>query len=329
MPNLKAALIGLGTMGKNHARVLKSLPDVDFVAVFDPNAIAGTSEFPIVSSLQELIQAKPDYCVIATPTFTHEELAITVAQAGIHILIEKPVTRSSAEATNLLNFITQKNIIVGVGHIERFNSAVIEAERLIDEGYFGEVIQISTTRMGPRPVRISDVGVSLDLGSHDIDLVHVLSKSDYTSVSAQMISLEASSHEDLMIGQARLTNGTIVSHHINWASPKKIRTVELITQKGLLVIDTLFAELTFYQNGQEMITQRELAHNFGETSGQVTKYSFAKHEPLLTEHQEFIKQLNGLPNRTVSLESAMKTIKVIESFQKSSSLGEFVWLRKK
>ena len=173
MASLRAALIGLGAMGKNHARVLKSLPGVDLVAVFDPAVAEGSLEVPLVSSFEELISLKPDYCVIATPTFTHEELAIKLASKGINIFIEKPISVSADSASRIIAAVTEKGLIGGVGHIERFNAALVEAKRRINLGELGDVYQISTRRLGPFPARITDVGVTIDLATHDIDLTNL------------------------------------------------------------------------------------------------------------------------------------------------------------
>lgn len=312
MANLKAALIGLGVMGKNHARILRLLPDVDLVAVFDPTAAAGTSDLPVVSSLQELIQLRPDYCVIATPTYTHEEIAITLAEAGIDIFIEKPISTSTTSAKKIIASVEKNGMIGAVGHIERFNAALIEAKRRLRLDELGEVYQISTRRLGPFPVRITDVGVTIDLATHDIDVVKWLSDSNYATLSAQSAKRSGGVHEDLISCVGKLKNGILVSHNVNWLSPLKERKTIVTGEKGTFVIDTLRADLTYYENGSVLNTQREIAHFKGVTQGQVTSFAFDKPEALLTEHVEFIKALKGENSNFVSLTDALDTLRIAE-----------------
>lgn len=312
MPNLRAALIGLGAMGKNHARVLKALPEVDLVAVFDPAFLAQISDLPVVSSLQELIQKSPDYCVIATPTCTHEELAITLAEAGINIFIEKPISTSTTSAKKIISSVEKNGIVGAVGHIERFNAALIEAKRRLRLGELGEIYQISTRRLGPFPIRITDVGVTIDLATHDIDVVKWLSDCNYASLSAQSAKRSGGMHEDLISCVGKLTSGILVSHNVNWLSPLKERKTIVTGENGTFVIDTLRADLTYYENGSVLNTQREIAHFKGVTQGQVTSFAFEKPEALLTEHVEFTKALKGENSNFVSLTDALETLRIAE-----------------
>jgi predicted dehydrogenase len=312
MANLRAAIIGLGAMGKNHARVLKSLPGVDLVAVFDPAVMVGSSELPLVSSYEELIALKPDYCVIATPTFTHEELAIKLALNDINIFIEKPISMSVESASKIISVVTDKGLIGGVGHIERFNSAALEAKKLISSGEVGDVIQISTRRQGPFPSRITDTGVVIDLATHDIDLTSWLVTSSYKEISAFTKKLDRSVYEDMVLACGILDNGIIVSHLVNWCNPYKERTSLILTERGCIKIDTLSSDLTFYEHGSFQNTQREVAHFKGLTQGKITTFEFLKREPLVVEHETFRDGILGLSEEFVSLESSLKTIIVAE-----------------
>jgi predicted dehydrogenase len=326
MANLRAALIGLGAMGKNHARVLKSLPGVDLVAVFDPAVAVGSLELPLVSSFEELIAIKPDYCVIATPTFTHEELAIELASNGINIFIEKPISISAESASRIIATVANKKLIGGVGHIERFNASLVEAKRRINLGQIGDVYQISTRRLGPFPARITDVGVTIDLGTHDIDLTKWLADSNYDSISAHSTIRSGRSNEDLVSVVGKLKNGILVNHNVNWLSPLKERKIIVTGEKGTFVADTLRSDLTFYENGSILNTQREIAHFKGVTQGETTIFAFDKPEALFVEHLEFVKALKGLDSNYVTLDQASETIKVAEAIIESARTGEAIKL---
>ena len=326
MKDLRAALIGLGAMGKNHARVLKSLPGVELVAVFDPAVAIGSLDLPLVSSLEELMSLKPDYCVIATPTFTHEELAIELANNGINIFIEKPISISADSASRIIVTVEDQGLIGGVGHIERFNASLVEAKRRINLGQIGDVYQISTRRLGPFPARITDVGVTIDLATHDIDLTKWLADSNYESISAHSTIRSGRNNEDLVSAVGKLKNGILVNHNVNWLSPLKERKTIITGEKGTFVADTLRSDLTFYENGSIVNTQREIAHFKGVTQGETTIFAFDKPEALYVEHVEFVKALNRQQSNFVTLQQASETIKVAEAIIKSASTGETIKL---
>jgi predicted dehydrogenase len=208
--------------------------------------------------------------------------------------------------------------------VERFNSAVQEAKKRIREGQLGEIYQISTSRQGPFPARISDVGVVKDLATHDIDLTTWLSDSCYESVSAQSVHRSGREHEDMISVSARMKNGAVVNHNVNWLSPRKIRQVVIIGEKGLLEIDLLSADLLFYANGVHKNEYKEIAHFKGVSQGDVVKYSFNRVEPLLTEHLEFQLFLQEQASDTVSLAEGVEILKVADGIQRSQITQQLV-----
>lgn len=321
MAKLKAALIGFGAMGKNHARILNTLDNVDLIAVLDPGISPSISNLPFVSSLEDLIDLKPDYCVIATPTITHEELAIRLAENGINIFIEKPIAISSDTATRIIAAVDKNGLVGAVGHIERFNASLVEAKRRIKLGQLGDVYQISTRRLGPFPARITDVGVTIDLATHDIDLTKWISDSTYESICAHSAIRSGRNNEDLISVVGKLRNGIITSHNVNWLSPLKERKTIITGEKGTFVADTLRSDLTFYENGSIVNTQREIAHFKGVTQGETTIFAFERPEALLVEHLEFVKALSGLESNIVTLGEALETIRVAEAITFSAKEG--------
>ncbi len=321
MAKLKAALIGFGAMGKNHARILNSLDNVDLVAVLDPGISPSISNLPFVSSLEDLIDLKPDYCVIATPTITHEEIAIRLAENGINIFIEKPIAISSDTATRIIAAVDKNGLVGAVGHIERFNASLVEAKLRIKLGQLGDVYQISTRRLGPFPARITDVGVTIDLATHDIDLTKWISDSTYESICAHSAIRSGRNNEDLISVVGKLRNGIITSHNVNWLSPLKERKTIITGEKGTFVADTLRSDLTFYENGSIVNTQREIAHFKGVTQGETTIFAFERPEALLVEHLEFVKALSGLESNIVTLREALETIRVAEAITVSAKEG--------
>lgn len=326
MAKLRAALIGFGAMGKNHARILNLLDNVDLVAVLDPGISLSNSNLPLVSSLQELIDLQPDYCVIATPTITHEEIAIELALNDINIFIEKPIAISSDAAARIIRVVEKHGLVGAVGHIERFNASLIEAKRRIKLGQLGEVFQISTRRLGPFPARITDVGVTIDLATHDIDLTKWISDSTYDSICSHSAIRSGRDNEDLISVVGKLRNGIITSHNVNWLSPLKERKTIITGEKGTFVADTLRSDLTFYENGSIVNTQREIAHFKGVTQGEITVYAFERPEALLVEHLEFEKAINGLESNIVTLGEALETVRIAEAITSSAKEGSVIRL---
>jgi UDP-N-acetylglucosamine 3-dehydrogenase len=302
-------------MGANHARVLSNLDGVDLVAVADPQGdIRGTlSGTEVLTSVDEVIKKKLDYCVIAAPTAFHEEISLKLIDAGIHILIEKPIAHTFESAKRITKAAREKGVIGAVGHIERFNAALQQTRTRILSGDLGEIYQISTRRIGPFPARIADVGVVMDLATHDIDLTSWIADAEYQNVSAHSATRSGRPHEDLVAVVAELKNGIVVNHLVNWLSPLKERKTIITGEKGTYVVDTLTSDLAFYANGTVNVSQQQIAHFKGVSQGDIQIYAFNKPEPLLVQHQNFRDRILGKDSEIVTLENGTKTVEVAEA----------------
>jgi UDP-N-acetylglucosamine 3-dehydrogenase len=319
MPKLQTAIIGLGMMGANHARVLSNLEGVELVAVADPQGDAQNvlPNFKVLKSVDEVIKLGIDYCVISAPTAFHEEIALQLISSGIHFLVEKPIADSYASAVKIRDTAKSANVIGAVGHIERFNSALQEARKRVLTGELGTIYQVATRRQGPFPSRISDVGVVKDLATHDIDLTSWITGKKYLQVSANAAFRSGREHEDLISVSGLLEDSIVVSHLVNWLSPLKERKIIITGEKGTFVADTLRADLTFYENGKIEILQSELAHFRGVTQGDVHILAFEKPEPLIVEHQNFRDAVLGKKSNIVTLEEGANTVKIADAIIKS------------
>ena len=328
MTKLRAALVGLGIMGANHARVLSNLDGVELVAVADPQGDTRgmLPRTEVLTSVDEVIKRKVDYCVIAAPTAFHEEISLKLIDAGIHILIEKPIAHTFESAKRISNAAKEKGVVGAVGHIERFNSALQQARARILNGDLGEIFQISTRRLGPFPARIADVGVVMDLATHDIDLTSWIAGANYKSVSAQAAIRSERTHEDLVAVVGILENKIVVNHLVNWLSPLKERKTIITGEKGTYVVDTLTSDLTFYANGTVSISQEGLAHFKGVSQGDIQMYAFEKPEPLRIEHQNFRDTILGESRDIVTLDNGCKTVAVAEAVIQGYQRGETISL---
>ena len=328
MSKLRAGLIGIGMMGKNHARILSTLENVDFVGVVDPLRSPGVSisnnGIKIYSELSDLISQKLDYCVIAAPTGFHKEIAVEVLNSGINCLIEKPVATDIDSAIEIQKAAIKNSLIVGIGHIERYNAAMRQLKSRIIKGELGEIYQISSRRQGPFPSRIADVGVVRDLATHDIDLTMWLTGSKYKSISAQTSSKANREFEDLVSVTGRLQNNTIINMLVNWLSPLKERNIVVTGEKGAFRVDTLTSDLTLYTNGTHAVSHDVVSHFKGVSEGDLTKFSFEKPEPLLIEHQNFRDNLLGKKSEIVSIEEGIEVIKISDAIIKSGNNGKSI-----
>ncbi|TRY17798.1 Gfo/Idh/MocA family oxidoreductase [Tessaracoccus rhinocerotis] len=328
MANLRAGLIGLGMMGRHHARNLRAIDGVDLVAVADPggdpHGVAGSLE--VKSSVEELIAEGVEYVVVATPTATHEEVGTKLAEAGVHALIEKPLAKETSSAKHLAELFAAKGLVGAVGHIERYNPALQELRKRLEHGDLGDLYQVQTRRQGPFPARIADVGVVKDLASHDIDLTAWVTQRKFELVAARTMSKAGREYEDMVSATCQLSGGLMSSHLVNWLTPTKERITIVTGEKGMFVADTLTADLTFYANGNVQTTWADIAQFRGVSEGDVTRFAIAKPEPLRTEHEQFRDAVLGRDADIVTMEQGARVVEVCEAMIESSRTGQFVEL---
>jgi predicted dehydrogenase len=323
MADLRVGLIGLGMMGRHHARVVREVEGMELVAVADatgdPHNVAGG--LPVLGDVHELIAAGIDAAVCAVPTGMHEEVGLALAEAGVHTLIEKPIAHSVEAGERLVKAFAARGVVGAVGHIERYNPSLQSLRARMANGDLGDIYQIATRRQGPFPARIADVGVVKDLATHDIDLTAWLAQSEYLTVHAQVALRSGRPHEDLVAATGKLANGTVTNHLVNWLSPMKERVTVVTGEKGAFVADTLSADLTFYANGV-IDTEWESVANFrGVSEGDVTRFAIQKREPLRVEHEKFRDAIHGKPAEIVTLQEGQNTLATAEQLLTTAAMA--------
>jgi UDP-N-acetylglucosamine 3-dehydrogenase len=324
MATLRAGLVGLGMMGRNHARVLSSLDGVRLVGVADPAGDKHGLGVNVFADLDELLAHGLDYCVVAAPTAMHEDIALRLADAGVAMLIEKPIAVDVASAQRIVDTFAAKGLVGAVGHIERYNPALQEARRRLEADDLGEVFQVATRRQGPFPARISDVGVIKDLATHDIDLTAWITQQPYAAVSARTAHRSGREFEDLVAVTGQLADGTVTSHLVNWLSPMKERVTVITGERGAFIADTLTADLTFVANGSVPSEWPALAEFRGVSEGDLIRYAIPKPEPLRTEHVAFCGAVLGDDSRVVSLSEGLDVVRVADACVDSARVGATV-----
>jgi predicted dehydrogenase len=295
---IKVAVIGVGSMGKNHARIYSELPDTRLVAVSD--ADAKTAESVAVrfgahaysDHRQMLENERPDAVSIAVPTALHESVAMDALEAGAHILVEKPITATLEEGKRLIKRAADLKRKLMVGHIVRFNPAMQTLKHKMQTNELGRIFQIFCRRAGPFPARIRDVGVVIDLATHDLDVMRFLTGLDPLRVYAEIEQRIHTEHEDLVFGMLRFPEGITGALEINWLTPTKVRETLVLGERGLFKVDDLTQDLYFYENEDvNSETWPALQNLKGVSEGQMVRYALQRYEPLKAELQAFLQAI--------------------------------------
>ncbi len=313
---VRMGVVGLGMMGRHHARILQDLDGVDFVGAADAlgDRFRVMRGVPLVGSPQELIALGVDAVVIAVPTERHREVGLVCAAAGVHALIEKPLAATTAEARELVDAFRSANLILAVGHVERFNPALMELKKRLSDGYLGAVFAISTTRIGPFPDRIMDVGVIKDLATHDIDIVRWLADGDLTRYAGFVSHQMGREHEDVVSIAGQTDTGITVNIQTNWVTPVKRRSVLVVGQKGALEADMLTSDLTYYDNNAIPTEWADVAHMRGVSEGDIIRFAIRKPEPLVSELSAFVRAIgSGVLEGFATAEDGLAALLVAEN----------------
>lgn len=327
MDELRAGVVGVGMMGRNHVRVLGNLEGVELVGVVDSDHQQSPESFGgvrIFEDLDELLEQSPDLCVVAVPTEDHLQIGLQLAEAGVHTLIEKPLAERLTEARRLADAFERARLVGAVGHVERYNPALQSLRGRLEAGELGHPFQIATRRQGPFPNRVRDVGVVKDLATHDVDLAAWVAGYDFDTVAARCAHKSGREHEDLMAATGVLHDGTITNHLVNWLTPFKERVTLVTGERGCFMADTLTADLTFFANGEQATQWDQLSTFRGVTEGDVTRYAIPKPEPLASELEAFRDAVLGRPSSVVTMREGMRAVAVAEAILESTAKGTAV-----
>jgi len=326
---LRGAVLGLGMIGRHHARILQSGAIATFAGAVDPEGDrygALHDRGLLFATVDELLAtAKPDFAIVAVPTEEHLPAVERLAGAGVHVLVEKPLAATADEAREIIAVVDRAGVRGAVGHVERYNPALLAAREQMRE--LGEVFLIATERTGPFPSRVKDVGVVKDLATHDLDLVRWLGGSPVEAVAAQCSHRMGRAHEDLVLATGRLASGVAFNCQVDWLTPTKTRRTRILGERGMLVADTLTADLTFYENADQPIEWAATQQLRGVSEGNATRFALDRREPLVVEHEAFAAYAGGDDAApVVPLEAGLETVITAEAVLASAHTGETVKL---
>ena len=290
---VRVGLAGLGSMGRNHLRVIGANPGARLAAVADP--VPEVLEAATIQSgadgyadpLEMAMKADLDALVIAAPTTAHLPLALAAIGRGIAVLVEKPLAPTVDEGLEIVAASRAAGVPVQVGHVERFNPAVRELGRLLHEGWLSTVFAVTSRRAGPFPARIRDVGVTVDLATHDVDICSWIARERPARVHAETAQRIHADHEDLLFGLLHFPSGVVAQLDVDWLTPAKRRQLVVVGEEGMFELDYLTQRLTFTRATDT--TNPRLIGGYAPTfEGEVAELPVPTGEPLALEFEAFL-----------------------------------------
>jgi predicted dehydrogenase len=329
---VRVAVVGAGSMGMNHLRVLSDFDEslVHLVGVADSSDLAlarAALRFHVAgfTSYQHLIfETCPDLVAVVVPTNLHFEVAAHALDKGISVLIEKPIASTPEEALTLIQLAHVRRARIAVGHVERFNPALIALKRLLAANSLGQIYSLHARRIGPYPSRIRDVGVTLDLATHDLDAMRYLIDADIERAYAETQRCIEREHEDLLFGIIRFTNGAVGMLDVNWLTPTKVRELSVTGECGMYQVNYLSQELYYFENDYSPVTWDALRSQMGVSEGTMTRLKVQRAEPLRAEYEDILAALHDDREPTVTAEDGLAVLRLAYQLISSTRVGEVV-----
>ena len=235
MKKVKAGVAGVGAIGQNHARIYAELETADLVAVYDADQsraeeIAGKFGARAVSSLDEFA-GLVDAASVSVPTAYHREVGTALLNSGCHVMVEKPIADAVDDAKALIDLAQDRNLVLQVGHIERFNPVMAQLEARMTEPRF-----IESHRLSPFPKRSLDIGVVLDLMIHDLEIILHLVRSPIASIDAVGVPV-LTRREDIANARLRFESGCVANITVSRISPERMRKIRVFQGDSYLSLD--------------------------------------------------------------------------------------------
>jgi predicted dehydrogenase len=322
---VRIGVVGCGYWGSKHVRVLSGVRNVSEVVLIDSNPRtrwAMLSAFPAARAFADLDSALPyiDAAIIAVPPRSHAELAFKALQAGKHVLVEKPLAPSLAEAQALVVEAGRSKGILMVGHTFEFNPAVRELRNRFDRGELGELYYILSARLNLGLYQ-SDVNVVWDLAPHDVSILNFLLRSTPVTVTAWGASHADADLEDLAFIQLKYEQPRVTGYvHISWLDPKKVRRVTVVGSKKMAVYDDMAEErLRIFDRGIERAGpelaayERPVSYRYGDIVSPHIPFA----EPLSLEDQHFVDCICNGTDPLSDGRSGLAVVAVLEAIDLS------------
>lgn len=291
---MKVGVIGVGRMGKHHVRVYREL-GADLVGVADTNQemareIADQFHTRVFTDYESLLKQRLDAVSIAVPTLYHNEIVLAALAHGANPLVEKPISDSVENARKIIAASKQAGLKLMVGHIERFNPVVLKLKEIISKGILGNLIALSARRVGPFVERVKDVGIVMDIATHDIDIARYLVETEPIEASGKLRAIKHKMGDCAFIIME--FEKVTASIEVNWFTPHKVRTLAVTGTKGIAYADYMEQNIVIYNADWKMEPKVE------------------KQEPLKLELQHFLDCIATNKEPLVTGEEGLKTLEI-------------------
>ncbi len=313
MKSIRVGVVGVGNMGYNHARVYYELSRqglVKFVGVVDIDKervrkVAERFKVKAFTDPRDLLKLNIDAVSIAVPTSLHRDIAFFFLKNNVHILVEKPIADTLKKAKDIVEIARKNNLILLVGHIERFNPAVNTLKEIVEDRELGDIITMSAKRVGPFGQRVKDVGVIIDLAVHDIDIMSYLINKFPTEVYSRAKNIkQISKAEDYAIILLNFNDEIDGVIETNRLTPYKTRTLNVVGTKGIAQLDYINQNLIIYNDRY------------------IKETRIQKEEPLRLELIHFINCVLGIEKPRVTGDDGLRVLKAaiaaVESYRKKT-----------
>ncbi len=324
---MRVGVVGVGSMGQNHARVYSEIADLVGVVDADPETVkrvAARTESKPFPSVKELVAAGAEAVSVAVPTKMHARVANELIDAGVHVLVEKPLAPTLEEGRKIVGRAKDAGVVLAAGHVERHNPVVAFAKEALEAGEWGDLITASSRRVSNFPDRVRDVGVIMDLGVHDVDVLRHVVGSPVESVFAsggRKVHATFEDHATILLNFRNGVNGFV---EVSWLTPMKVRKFALTCLKNFVEADYTEQSVLISSSTLQKHDPSDLYHiSFHYDTRQV---SVQKEEPLKRELKDFLAAIQEKHEPLVSGEDALETLRVCEAAVRSQRDRKLVWL---
>jgi predicted dehydrogenase len=304
---LKVGLIGLGKMGKYHLNIYDELQNVNMIGMCDVSQavldeLKPRFRYEAFTDYRDLLP-KVDAVTVAAPTKYHFDIVKECLEAGKHVLVEKPITTNLEEAQKLFEIAAKKNLVLHIGHVERFNGAVQELRKIADNPYL-----IESRRVGPFNPNFAKDSIILDLMIHDIDIIVNMVNADVVEIQASG-SRVYSELPDYAAVNIRFDGNTTAQIVVSRVTQKKDRIMSISQKDAFITLDYTSQDINIYRNAQSqhVFGNKELHYRNEYILERLFVY---KDNPLKQEIKHFIDCINGTVKRVVTVEHELKSLKI-------------------
>ena len=324
--NIKVAVIGAGMMGKNHMKTYKSLNGVELVGVYDifpeaAKAAAETFGIRAFSSMEEVAENVNAVSVVTT-SVTHADVGEFFLNKGIHCMMEKPLACTEEECQRLISAADKNNVVLLVGHIERFNPAVEQMGKLLSDT--SKIRSLTAQRMSAASGRITDVDVSMDLMIHDVEVIQSLVKSPVVNIQAASVKTkESPMGKDYITALLEFENGATANITASRITQARVRTLTVTTDTNYIDMDFINQSINVHSQGRMPYVNPENIPewmNYG-LKGSVEQLFIPTNQPLSAELNHFLSCVRGEATPRISGQNALDALRVIWKIQEK--LGFF------